>query len=508
MPLALAVALCIALLPNNDAKAAVIESGTCGTNLTWTLDDEGTLTISGTGAMKSYSSSSSAPWYSYRNSIKSVSIADGVTSIGSGVFSGCTSLESITLPFVGGSMKSASDTYQYPFGYIFGTSEGEGLTDVKQYYYGYSTSSTTSTTYYIPSSLRCVTVTGGKILYGAFYNCSMLTSVTVESGVTSIGEAAFYGCSGLTSITIPDSVTAIWGGAFSGCSSLESITLPFVGGSIKSASDKYQYPFGYVFGTTFGTAVQQSYYGSSNSTTTDTYFHIPSSLRHVTITGGNILRGAFENCSMLTSITIPDSVTSIGEAAFDGCTGLTSITLPDSLTGIGDYAFFECSGLTSVAIPDGVTSIGEAAFCNCSGLTSVAIPESVTGIGFAAFRDCVKLTDVYYPGSYRQWRGIAMGGGSGDALKEAIIHYGNPVTAVESLSVDGQNVYKVFLYCEPGADVSTPEKVIAAFDAKIDALDFDNAKADVVQYVMDTSELDIWSREFFRQMVRKIEFKS
>ena len=157
-------------------------------------------------------------------SLTSVTIPDSVTSIGEGAFSGCSSLESITIPFVGAvAGKTSKDTYQYPLGYLFGTESYTGGTKVTQYYYGYSTSSTTSTTYYIPSSLRSVTVTGGNILYGAFYNCSKITSVTIGDLVTSIGERAFYNCTGLTSVTIPDSVTSIGDNAFSGCYKLVEV---------------------------------------------------------------------------------------------------------------------------------------------------------------------------------------------------------------------------------------------------------------------------------------------
>ena len=111
--------------------------------------------------------------------VKNIIIPDTVENIGSGAFAGCSSLESITIPFVGAKAGvTSSNTYQYPFGYIFGTSRYNGGVATEQYYYGSSTSSTTSTTYYIPSSLKSVTVTGGNILLGAFENCKNLTSVT------------------------------------------------------------------------------------------------------------------------------------------------------------------------------------------------------------------------------------------------------------------------------------------------------------------------------------------
>ena len=121
---------------------------------------------------------------------------------------------------------------------------------------------------------------------------------------------------------------------------------------------------------------------------------IPSTL------GGYIVTsiGSFYNCRGLTSVTIPDSVTSIGDSAFEGCSDLTSVTIPDGVTSIGSFAFRDCSGLTNVTIPDGVTSIGYYAFRGCNSLTDVTISASVTNIGSSAFDYCSNLTRVVFKG--------------------------------------------------------------------------------------------------------------
>ena len=199
--------------------------------------------------------------------------------------------------------------------------------------------------------------------YSVFKGCSVLTSVTIPSSVTSIGGSAFEGCSGLTSLIIPSSVTSIVGSAFKDCSGLTSLTIPSSVTSIGGAAFK----------------------GCSGLTS----LIIPSSVT-------SIKDAAFEGCSGLTSLTIPSSVTSIGGFAFEGCSGLTSLTIPSSVTSIGGAAFKGCSGLTSLIIPSSVTSIGSYVFENCSGLTSITIPSSVTEIGGAAFKGCSSLVNLYY----------------------------------------------------------------------------------------------------------------
>jgi len=153
--------------------------------------------------------------------------------------------------------------------------------------------------------------------------------------------------------------------------------------------------------------------------------------RKVTSIGG----AAFWNCS-ITSITIPNSVTSIGKGAFSDCSGLTSVTIPNSVTSIVNYAFYYCSGLTSITIPNSVTSIGEGAFQYCSGLTSITIPNSVTSIGKYAFENCSGLTSITIPNSVTSIGKYAFENCSG--LTSVTI--GSGVTSIGSEAFDGVDI--------------------------------------------------------------------
>ncbi len=138
---------------------------------------------------------------------------------------------------------------------------------------------------------------------------------------------------------------------------------------------------------------------------TDNDIVIPSEYNSKPVT--SIGYDAFNGCTGLTSVTIPNSVTYIGGYAFNGCTGLTSVTIGNGVTSIAGYAFYECTRLTSITIPDSVTSIGFKAFNGCTGLTRVTVGSGVTSIGDYAFQNCTGLTSIYYTGDVAGWCGIS-----------------------------------------------------------------------------------------------------
>ena len=363
LSLALCLLLCAALLPGTVWAAEIVDSGTCGENLTWTLDSEGKLTISGTGEMEDYNVFG-FPWYGKRSSVKTVEIRSGVTSIGKYAFYYCNSLTSVAIP---DSVTSIGGGAFHGCSSLTSVAIPNSVTSIGVWAFRFCSSLTSVT---IPDS---VTSIGDD----AFRFCSSLTSMTIGNSVTSIGHLAFHGCTSLTSVTIPDSVTSIGDGAFSGCSHLTAI-------SVHPDNPAFCDIGGILF--------------SKNRTT---LFQYPAGKSG--------------------DYSIPNSVTSIGDGAFEGCDSLTSVTIGNSVTSIGSYAFWDCYSLTSVTIPNSVTSIGGWAFEDCRSLTSVTIPNSVTNIGECAFSDCDSLTDVYYGGTEDQWNAIE---GDGKPTGNMItIHY-------------------------------------------------------------------------------------
>ena len=302
-----------------------------------------------------------------------VSIPDGVTSIASSAFSGCSGLTGVTIP-------------------------------------------------------NSVTSIGSS----AFHGCSGLTSVTIPNSVTSIGSSAFSGCSGLTSVTIPNSVTSIGGWAFSGCSRLADVTIPnsvtsivngaFSGCASVTIPDNVTIigdsAFYGVRDITLGsgmTNVVNKAFGSNASFTVDPKNPSYSSKngmlldkdgkrlilgvdRDAIVPNGveTISAGAFSNCRSLTRVTIPNSVTNIGDSAFSGCWSLDNVVIPDGVVSIGCNAFDSCNSLSSVVLPNGIVEIAEYSFRGCA-IRNVIIPQGVRHIRKYAFDDCYFLENVIMP---------------------------------------------------------------------------------------------------------------
>jgi len=407
------LALLVSMIPFG-AVPVWAASGTCGDNLTWALDKDGTLTISGAGAMYDYydKNGAQAPWDVYEYQITNVIIEDGITTIGNYAF---YLLRGLTTVEIGNSVTIIGD---HAFANCYDLASVEignsvttigdsafincyGLTDVN-----------------IPDSVK-------TIEDHAFYRCEGLTSVTIGNSVTTIGVCAFYQCEVLTSVIIPDSVITIGDSAFYQAG-LRSVK---IGNSVTTIGDS----------AFFNCGITNLEIGNSVTTIGDSAFNYCTELTSVDIPNSvtTIGSGAFAWCHSLISVTIPNSVTTIESSAFSHCGELksvgiddlaawcaiefgdsnsnplssydcelylnderiTTLTIPESVTIIGDYAFYDCKQLTGVYIPNSVTAIGNSAFYNCNGITSLTIPNSVATIGELAFYSCDGLTSVTIPGS-------------------------------------------------------------------------------------------------------------
>ena len=341
-----------------------------GNGLTWRLDGDGILTISGSGDMPDFDYKQ-APWSPFGESgiivsvvigdqitgigklsfyecrgIKSVTIPDSVTRIGYGAFMNCHALETVTIP---GSVKII-DKYAFQDCEFASITICSGVESIGNNAFAYT-------------KLRSVTVPDSVTYLGdcAFYCCSELKSAKLSKNLESIEEGTFNSCHKLYSVNIPDGVTSIGQDAFSGCSALSSANIP---GSVKTIGDS-------------------AFMGCSH-------------MKDLTIAYGveKIGETAFSTCQSLTSITIPDSVTFIDRTAFNMCINATTITLPSGITAISDYTFYNCINLKSIVIPNKVKTIGEHAFTNCQKMESLIIPESVTTIGMDAFDNCLVLKTI------------------------------------------------------------------------------------------------------------------
>ena len=474
------------------ARAEIIASGFCGAdpnpydntdvyseNLSWTLTDDGVLTITGSGEM--YDGTvffnveyTDLPWDDQRSYIETVIISGGVTSIGGSAFYGCTSLAKVTIP---GSVTEIGGAAFCGCTSLAEVTIPEGATLIGTRTFSGCTSLVEVT---IPES---VTLIGT----GTFSGCTSLAEMTIPEGVAVIDDEAFENCTSLAEVTIPESVTKIGLKVFSGCDNLKILNYNAADCQFDDIDD---------IGEGW-TAIETLNIGDSVKIIHDYVFSGCTGLTELTIPEGveSIGARAFKDCSGLTELTLGENVAEIGIVAFSGCdniktlnynaadckidmavwgsspypdwrsistlnigstvkvipdnafrfcNGLTEVTIPESVTKIGlnvfsgcynlkilNYnaadckfyyggtqwpaietlnigetvkainmdAFYDCTSLTEVTIPGSVTKIGDHAFCGCTGLTEVIILEGVTEIGYDAFQGCSSLSSITVPES-------------------------------------------------------------------------------------------------------------
>ncbi|KAK8881142.1 hypothetical protein M9Y10_003872 [Tritrichomonas musculus] len=429
---------------NNRRRTLIDRDGTCGTNLTYSFKSAtGTITISGTGKMTDYNHGEDPPWYKWRFQIKHIIIQTGVTSIGNQAFGG-SSTTSISLPegliSIGSTAFSSNPFYdhitipstvKYIGNSAFSYSDSLQSVEIKSYYclknfrqiftlkniknVTISGPITSIPEYAFQSCVALTTINFGSVTsIGAlaFSFCSSLKSIIIPENITYIGENAFISCSSLTTVTIPDKVKTIETGAFHQCQNLESI-------NISENNDYYKSLNGILFLKNGSSLIKYPPMIKDNNYT------IPDNV--ITIS-----KYAFYQCKYLESIIIPDGVTNIGEKSFYDCNSLKSIIIPDSVNQIGTHAFSDCDSMTvievsennpnfasfnkilynkeftmiigiprgivgNITLHDNLETIEKGAFYDCRSLTSIFIPEKVNKIPDRTFSGCYNLTSIHIP---------------------------------------------------------------------------------------------------------------
>ena len=375
------------------------------------------------------------------NNLKSITIPESVTTMGDSVFLDCSVLESVyckaTTPPVAtytysspswaafannaenrkiyvpaasvAAYKAADGWKEYAdaiVGYDFEGDNIEDSTEIPNNQIWYTSTDGNIVTPYYADAFGAVilsnTYENGKgiiLLNGvvtaikdfAFLNCKNLANITLPNSLTEIGERSFGACQNLTNIIIPDSVTSIDTEAFNFCTSLTSITIP---NSVTVIGDRAFWSCSGLTSVTIPNSVTKI--GNNPFANCENLAEFKGKFA---ADNGRclIIDGVLKSFAPagLSSYTIPNNVTEIGNSAFRDCSNLTSITIPDSVTVIGGYAFWSCSGLTSITIPNGVTTIQEGTFTGCKSLKNITIPENITTIGIGVFLDCSTLESVY-----------------------------------------------------------------------------------------------------------------
>lgn len=332
-------------------------------NISWALDN-GVLTLSGTGRMNDYAAGG-APWADLRDSIQSVRVAEGITTVGANAFAGCTALTEVQLP--------ESVTY-------IGAGAFSGCTALAG----------------IELPETVVTLDDQ-----AFSGCTALCEITLPAGLLGLGEAAFSGCRALTDISIPGNVEEIGRSAFSNCSQLSRVD---IGDGVESIG-------AYAFSGC--TALNRVTVPDSVTEIGAWAFYRCTGLVSVELSEKLevLADNTFSGCTELNAVTLPDGLREIGISAFRGCEELAELTFPEGVRKIGASAFYGCVRLRAAQLPEALQSLGKWAFRGCSRLTEVRAGRALTDIGDDVFLSAGAELMVYgYSGSgiisYAQRYGI------------------------------------------------------------------------------------------------------
>ncbi|MCR5137683.1 MAG: leucine-rich repeat protein [Oscillospiraceae bacterium] len=418
------VEITVALIQSEDDAPveAMSASGTCGSNLTWTLDNAGTLTINGAGKMKDYYEYDDgdyiwepAEWYTYRNSIKKVIINSGVTSIGAYAFEKMNSISMITIA---------------PTVTSIGRCAFEGCIALQEV--NLPDSVTTMGVYVFQdcSSLSTV-ILSTKLTYtgtGMFQNCTALSKIVIPEGIKSISGYTFSGCKSLTEITIPTTLTSVGANAFYGCSKLTKVSLNDLSTwlNIDFAQNGVSNPLS----PREDGQCAALYVGGIKLTNLE----IPSGITE-------LKNKAFYGYKYLQTVTIPSTVSNMGESVFASCSSLQSAVVCSS--SLGDSAFKNCASLQTVFLAEGLTTIERYAFWECESLCEISIPSTVSTIKGCAFYGCDALEKVNII-DLKAWCQISFSTGSyGEP------HYGecysNPLYYARSLYLNNEKLETITL---------------------------------------------------------------
>ncbi len=422
-------------------------SGTLSTGLKWTVYGDGSLVISGTGAIPDFANAADTPWYESANTINSIIVGDGVSAIGTSAFRNLTNVECVEL----------SSTVKTIGAYAFDNCRRlveidiqSGVTSIGAYAFGYCyrlesiTLPETVTSVGIYAFYKCKSLTSAQlpnkmatIPMGLFEGCYMLSEIDWPSNVTEIGESAFAGCSLLNYVLIPETVTSVGARAFAACEWLYSLGIPAsvtaIGEDIVAESQyatlvvykdsaAYTYakdnsltftyfyePYVIAFGVCGDDLVWDLYdtgdmyitgtgnmYAEWTGTDHATWYEYRDLIKNVYIESGATSIGAyaFYNCKNLELIDIPSSVTAIGAYAFGYCESLRGAVLPDAVTVFNAGVFYNCKSLEYVNPSLNTTTFGDYAFAGCEKLAQFSLGSKLTKVGTYAFYNCKKFTSI------------------------------------------------------------------------------------------------------------------